>query len=54
MITANIWEAAGDYSLSHTLEGLGSWESFSDTLWITGRNWAEGLMYMDGLGHDAS
>lgn len=41
-------------SLTHTLEGLVGWESFSDTLWITDRNWAEGLIDMDGLGYEAS
>lgn len=41
-------------SLTHTAEGLVSWESFSDTFWITGRNWVGSLIDMDGLGHEAS
>lgn len=46
-----------DCWLSSTLstrEVLVSWELFSDTSWMIGRNWAEGLIDLDGLGHEAS
>lgn len=53
MITANIREAVDDQQPYPHIGGSCELGIILDTLWITGRNWAEGLIDMDGLGHEA-